>query len=246
MRHFFIDKPKLGETSLLTLLDPRSVFPGRIRDLEEIVTHSLLPGRRIGWNYPLDYLFIMDEVLRRGVPRGIVLDVGAGPGAIHGYLEQTLGIEIVGIDTQRWEHDYVDALGNFLDDKFLASLGIYPGNLDLIISTSAFEHQSLRKHKRCIQQCRKYLTPDGAAIITTTTSGSRTRLNLNPRQWDASRRRLSSIYGLSWDRTNTREVSRAYQSSPQLREAYVERFGSVKPNFPPYLSVGAVVYPDTV
>ena len=187
----------------------------------------------------MDYLFVRDKVLSMPQPGDIILDVGAGPGGIHGFLEARLGRDIIGIDTRRWDSDYIDAVGNFLDDSFLSSLGINPGSVDLIISTSAFEHQSLKQHRRCIQQCRRYLRPTGTALITTTMSVGRTRFNFNPRQWDASRQKLQKIYELSWSAGSTEEIAEAYRNSHELQAAYSERFGSLSPRYPTYLSVGA-------
>ena len=89
----------------------------------------------------MDYTWLAircEGILKQGMR---VIDIGCGPGAIHGYLESKYNIEIIGIDINKWEKDYVDIVGSFVDEDVRAKNGLGPNSMDLIISTSAFEHK---------------------------------------------------------------------------------------------------------
>lgn len=226
----------------IELLSPETVgLESKKHDLDQIRQFSLLPDKRIGWNYPLDYLWIaqqLDQVPRS--PRKS-LDIGCGPGAIHGWIESSLEIDMVGLDVNRWEKDYVDVTGNFLDDSLTNQLGWHPGTFDLIVSVSSLEHQSIRNHKRSVRKAWNLLSPGGTLLITVAAAPYLSSWSRLPGQWNMSRRLLEKTYGARFSEFDFKRITSEYRSSTLLREGYEERFGKKFPKLPSYLSVGVAL-----
>ena len=157
---------------MLELLDPANIdsFAYEEGFLDKIKQHSLLPNHRIGWNYCMDYSWLLMRLSTLALQTDMrIIDIGCGPGAIHGYLEDTKGLDIIGIDLHRWERDYVDIVGNFLDDHFRRQHGLDADTIDIIIATSAFEHNRPEVHQQIVEVCMRCLRP-GGHLITTTSS----------------------------------------------------------------------------
>ncbi len=100
---------------MLELLDPKKLdeiaYEGGL--LARMREFSLLEGKRIGWHYVMDYTWLATRFAVVYKPGMRVVDIGCGPGAVHGFLEAEFGVDILGIDMERWEKDYVDLKGNF-------------------------------------------------------------------------------------------------------------------------------------
>lgn len=228
-------------SNLLTLLSPKKLLTqSGLRRLSDIRQWSRLPEKRIGWNYPLDYSFI-DRALEQvsEVPTKI-LDIGCGPGAIHGFIEAKYGIEVLGIDLQRWQDDYVDHVGNFLDADFRDRLGLYPASQDIIFSASSLEHQTLADHLTCIATAKSILRPGGTLAVTVAAAKSDSFLTEDPWQWNLSRVDLEKVYDMTFDCFSFETIESEYRGFPILVDGYERRFGSAFPTELPYLSVGAL------
>lgn len=227
------------------ILDPKKYFDDHLLlELEKISTYSLLPDKRIGWNYPLDYLFVLKEFEKflssQKVPSSNlkIVDIGCGPGAIHGYIENIFGGNIIGIDMHRWEKDYVTIVGDFCSKKVRNQHDI--NDLDLIISSSAFEHNRPSGHLKLVKECKKALKPDVGQLITTSAvCDSITHHFSKSSQWNLSFSDVSLIYGQKPENSN--EYSRIYQrweSSEILVDGYMKRFPDQASFASSYLSLG--------
>jgi SAM-dependent methyltransferase len=224
---------------MLELLDPKDIDPVAYDKgyLSQIREYSLLPGKRIGWNYCMDYTWLamrVEGLWRRGMR---VVDVGCGPGAIHGYLEDEHDIDIVGIDMNRWEKDYVDIVGDFTDDELRRKYGFGPDSLDLIVSVSAFEHNTVENHKRLVEVCLQCLKPGGRLIATFSVAPGRTRQSRN--QWDLSKWAIEEIYGERFKTFDYWGVWRRWRKHKEIPLNYKNRYGKWRLWDPRFLSVGA-------
>jgi len=169
---------------MLTFLDPHQIgYSSQL--VKDIYEFGLLPGKRRGWCYPFDYSFIANEMVKVEKVAGKIIDIGAGPGAIHGYLEDRYKVNIVGIDNGRWPQDYVDVQANVI--KVMNEENCW----DIIISASAFEHNSMTEHKKLLEHSKKILKPGGILIVTSSVSNKNAREN---NQTNLSKEEVEDIY----------------------------------------------------
>lgn len=146
----------------LELLSPKKILSEEnLKTLENIRKYSLLENNRIGWNYPLDYLWINKNFKSSFLLNNKVLDIGCGPGAIHGWLEDIHNIDIIGLDLNRWERDYVDIVGDFNKKSLHKQYGWENNSFDIIFSGSSLEHQTPWMHYRSVQLGMRLLRPGG-------------------------------------------------------------------------------------
>lgn len=227
------------------ILDPKNYFDDDLLvELNKVRTYSLLPDQRIGWNYPLDYLFVLTEFekflsVHNGPRRALkIVDIGCGPGAIHGYLEDIFDVDIIGIDMHRWERDYVTVLGDFCSSKVRNRHDLE--NLDLIISSSAFEHNRPSGHLKLVAECRKALNPENGRLITTpAVCDGRTHHYSKSSQWNLSFSDVRLIYGHKPENSdNYSEIYERWQSSEMLVDGYMKRFPDQETFAPSFLSLG--------
>lgn len=224
---------------MLELLDPRNLDPMAYDRgyLKSIRAYSLLDGQRIGWNYCMDYTWLalrVEGLLRPGMR---VIDIGCGPGAIHGYLEDKHNVDILGIDMNRWERDYVDIEGNFADDEVRSKNDISTDSLDAIISVSAFEHNSMPDHKRLVGACLQCLKPGGRLIVTLSAAPGRSRHSSN--QWDLSRQDIEEIYGEQFEAFEYWSAWRRWRKHREIPINHKKRYGRWRLWDPRFLAVGA-------
>ena len=187
---------------------------------------SLLENKRIGWNYPLDYIYIFKKFVDLYQPGMVVFDIGCGPSPLHMFLEELFGIEIIGIDTRQWSGgDCVDHVGKFvIDSNFTSSIEKIYGKPHLVISISAFEHINLKEHKECID----YFGDIGThALITTCISSSGLRSVIR-NQINLGIKDINSIYNAQLP-SNAKEkladIANQYVKNELLSNAHSERFG---------------------
>lgn len=236
------ERSPFREGSVLELLDPAKIDSYAYDQgvLEKIRAHSLLPGHRIGWNYCLDYSWLAMQWDRHFRPGMRVLDIGCGPGAIHGYLERTYGVEILGIDTRRWAPDYVDVVGDFTDPQVRAAHDLGPRSLDVIISTSAFEHNPPDAHRRLVEVCLESLKP-GGCLMTTFSAGKVLGEEASAHQWNLPREQLESIYGIAFESFDYDAVRERWRNHREIPTAYRKRYGKWDESDPDFLAAGAVL-----
>ncbi len=226
---------------MIELLDPKKIDPiaydeGILFDIREF---SLLQGKRIGWNYCLDYTWIAIRCCTLLKPDMVILDIGCGPGAIHGYLEYKYGVNIIGIDNNRWEEDYVDVEGDFLDETTRINNGKRPGSIDLIISSSAFEHIHPNDHSQLVRICLDCLKSGGYLITTFTTTPWRTRRIDD--HWDISKHDIEEIYGEQFISFEYLGVWWRWRKHREIPTNHKNRYGKWFLWDPRFLSVGADV-----
>ncbi len=226
---------------MLELLDPKKLDK-HIYDegmLDEIRPYSLLDGKRLGWHYCLDYVWMAlkcRDILKPGMR---VIDIGCGPGAIHGYLEEKYGVDIFGVDTQRWDKDYVDAVGNFTDPAFHEKYGFGPESVDLIISISAVEHNPPKEHQRIIDVALETLKPGGSFLFTMAASPFITRRYKSSFQWNLPRRVIEKMYGDTFEEYDYWKVWKNWRNHREIPENYSKRHKSWGKLDPPFLVAGA-------
>ncbi len=227
---------------MLEILDPQNTDPVAYDKgvLKKIKEFSLLPGNRIGWNYCMDYVWLAMRVegkIRKGMK---IVDIGAGPGAIHGYLENKYKVKILGIDMQRWSKDYVDVVGDFSDARIRGKAGIEDNSLDLIISTSSFEHNRPRDHKRLVDVCMRTLKLGGSLVTTFSVSPTNKTTFYKPStQWNLSRIEVEKIYNDKFRTFNYGEVWGRWRNHREIPDAFLKRYGEMTARDPLFLSVGA-------
>jgi|LauGreDrversion4_2_1035121.scaffolds.fasta_scaffold168580_2 hypothetical protein len=195
--------------------------------IEDLIQLSVFSPKRIGWNYPIDYiqtLIYFDKFYSPGIK---VFDIGCGPSPLHKLLEHLYGIDIVGIDTRRWEKgDVVDYQGSmFLNESFTRSVYAREGRPDLIISCSAFEHLPLNQHSKCVQEMNHL----NCKVISTTCIGSTGLRQVSSNQISLSYRDIMSIYGINAEQGQNLLNSAAiayekYKVCELIMNGYYKRF----------------------
>ena len=232
----------LQNESFLELLDPKKIDPFAYEQevLNEIREHSRLPGKRIGWNYCMDYSWIAmqwEKYFRDGMR---VLDIGCGPGAIHGYLEKKYGVDIIGIDMRRWDYDYVDIVGDFNDADLRLEYDLGCNTLDLIISVSAFEHNPPETHRRLVKTCLESLKP-GGFLICTFSIGRIYSEEQSAHQWNLPRQEIEAIYGTKLKEFFYEDVWERWRIHREIPFEHRKRYGRWNDNDPTFLAAGAVL-----
>ena len=225
---------------IIELLDPLDIDPIAYGSglLEKIRQFSLLPNKRMGWNYCLDYTWIAmrcKELIKPGLR---ILDIGCGPGAIHGYLENEHNVDIIGIDLHRWGDDYVDIVGDFTDENLRKKHGLNANTLDLIISSSAFEHNTPDAHKHLVDVCLKSLKP-GGHLITTFAVAEVRGYEKTAEQWNLAQGELEAIYGLKFNSFNYNEVWNRWRCHREIPNNYQTRYGKWSSDDPLFIAAGA-------
>ena len=224
---------------MIELLDPQKIDRIAYEEgvLQKIGNYSLLPEKRIGWNYCMDYTWLAMRCIGYLKPGMRVVDIGCGPGAIHGYLESEYGVDIIGIDLHRWERDYVDIVGDFCDPQIRKDNNFIDESIDCILSTSAFEHNSVRKHRELVNTCLRQLKKNGRLITTLTASPRWTRRTDD--HWDLSRSRIEKIYGEEFKEFDYQRIWQHWHNHRELRDNYLRRYGKWSWKDPRFISVGA-------
>ena len=226
----------------LELLSPKKILSEEnLKILEEIKKYSLLDNNRIGWNYPLDYLWINKNFNSSFLLNNKVLDIGCGPGAIHGWLESIYNIEISGIDLNRWEKDYVDIVGDFNNTSLHKKYGWKKNSFDIIFSGSSLEHQTPWMHYWSVKLGMRLLRPGGLFLSTVAASPKRTVKFPKPYQYNLSKQALEIVYKSKFQEFDYFSISDEYIESQMICEGYEQRFNKKIPDQMPYLSVGAMV-----
>lgn len=192
--------------------------------LDQIRTLSTLNFKRIGWNYPLDYLSVLKSFDMLFKPGMLVFDIGCGPSPLHKFIENKYSVQIVGIDINRWDTgDCVDFQGSmFLDENFTRKIIKELGKPDLVISISAFEHLNLKQHKKCIKSLQEL----GCIALITSCISSTGHRTITSNQINLGLDDLANIYNVSLSNShNIDEIAEQYAINPTLLGAYILRFG---------------------
>jgi len=226
----------------LELLSPKKILSEEnLKTLENIRKYSLLENNRIGWNYPLDYLWINKNFKSSFLLNNKVLDIGCGPGAIHGWLEDIHNIDIIGLDLNRWERDYVDIVGDFNKKSLHKQYGWENDSFDIIFSVSSLEHQTPWMHYRSVQLSMRLLRQGGMLLSTVAASPNKTVKFPKPYQYNLSKKALERVYRSKFQEFDYSSISDEYIESKIICDGYEKRFNQKIPIQMPYLSVGAVL-----
>ena len=171
--------------------------------------------------------------IRREAPLPKIIEIGCGPGALHGYLENRFGIDILGIDRNTWESDYVDVVGDFTDPILRKYCRIEPNSLNLILALSSLEHNPPEKHKEIVEICYDALKPGGVMISTIGTTPESSTNNRD--MWNLSRDCLENIYHTEFvDDYPFDRIRKAWMEHHEMGERYcAEKI--------PWITVGAII-----
>jgi cyclopropane fatty-acyl-phospholipid synthase-like methyltransferase len=231
----------MENSTMLELLDPIKLDPIAYDAglLARMRAFSLLPNQRIGWHYVMDYTWLVQQFAQAYRPGMRVIDIGCGPGAVHGFLESTYNVDILGIDMERWERDYVDLQGNFTDSAFRVANGLGIGSVDIILSGSAFEHNPPEEHRNLIQVCMATLRAGGRLLTTFAASPDQTHFFKPTHQWNLSQADIESLYGDRFDEYDYDGIWRRWREHHEMAEGCRARFKRFEANDPPYISVAA-------
>jgi hypothetical protein len=239
---------------MIEILDPEKLkrYIASNDMLSRIKEHSLLPGKRIGWNYCFDYTWLSVqfdqhiESLQKNLRSLKIVDIGAGPGAVHGFLENKYNIKIAGIDMHKWENDYVDYVGDFSNNKFREEYNL--NDIDIIISSSAFEHNKPLSHATLVKKCLQSLAPEGRMIVTFAVTDKAKIIKYMPSsQWNLSFKIINEIYGEEVINKNEYEIIwERWHSNNIIRREFTERYGYYDHDTPPFLSIGANIGKDNI
>lgn len=226
---------------MLELLDPKYIDPYAYDKgyLESIKKYSLLPNRRIGWNYCMDYSWVAMKCEKILSPGMKIVDVGCGPGAIHGYLESKHQVEIIGIDRKRWERDYVDIVGDFTNDILRDEHGL--NDLDLVISISAIEHNNKKDQKDLLESIKDSLKPNGIMIITSAVSWIRSTYFSQSQQWNLNKYDTERLYNIKFKKFNYISTWWRWHTHREIPSAFKNRYGRWLYFDPPFVSIGVVI-----
>lgn len=227
---------------MIELLDPQVIDPIAFNQgvLADIHQYSLLPDKRIGWNYCMDYTWLFMRCANYLKPDMVIIDIGCGPGAIHGYLEHKYGVNIIGIDLNIWEKDYVDIVGDFSDSQFRKEHGFNEESIDCIISTSAFEHNKPKRHHRLVNICMECLKPGGRLITTFAATKNKTRYFKKSQQWNLSAKDIKKIYGENIINFNEYDdIWQRWHNHSSISNDYKKRYGYWGKDDPTFVSIGA-------
>ena len=233
----------------LEILDPKSLYTESLKkELDEMRAFSLLPNKRIGWNYPLDYLFVLREferyLMKTEKPAGElkIIDIGCGPGAVHGYLESKFDVNIIGIDLHRWEKDYVDIVGDFCKKNLRKKFELK--DIDIIISSSAFEHNRPASHVKLLKNCVRALNQKQGVLITTSSvTNLRTHHYKLSSQWNMSFDDVKLAYGLyPTNKEQYTKILERWSNTDVLVKGYFDRFKELDSFNPTFLSLGYAGY----
>lgn len=213
------------------------------KEYKEMLDFSLLENKRIGWNYPLDYSFIIQSLKEFNIVQDAkkIVDIGCGPGAIHGFLEKKYGKKIIGVDINRWEKDYVDLVGDFNDINFRKENNL--NKIDLVITSSAIEHNSPRNHLKLLDSIFSSLSPSGIAILTFSISTKKFNSKYS-NQINLSSNVIERFYNDQIiNISKIKEIKKSYLETSYLSEAYFKRYKTSISKLN-YLSIGAIIKPS--
>jgi SAM-dependent methyltransferase len=152
------------------------INPDKIKEEKSIITalkefginHSTR-SPRLGWNYILDHVWLTKELsnyINPNTSEYKILDIGCGKSNYHNFIEDTLNINIIGIDrSEGYCHQNkmqnVDIMKDFLEiDE------IEPGTIDIILWLSSIEHNKIEKIKKLYQKSMILLKPGGMFLAT--------------------------------------------------------------------------------
>jgi len=213
--------------------------------LDDIKKYSLLDDNRIGWNYCFDYIWLETELEKElskisdNIQNIKIVDIGGGPGAIHGFLEAKYGIDIINVDMARWDEDYVDLVGDFNNHAFRESNNLT--NIDFIISTSAFEHNKPSNHAILVKNCLESLSERGRLLTTfAITDKNKIQKFKKSSQWNLTSKIITEIYGEKIENfSNYGEIWKRWHSHQIISREYANRYGKFNSIDPKFLSIGA-------
>ena len=215
----------------LELLVPKDILVSRNRKIfEEILRfHKSYRKGDIGWNYHLDNPWIIQNIDFK--PDMRILDFGCGHGAIHVYIEEKYGCNVVGIDRKLSpivDHVVDGATLPFPDDYF-----------DVVYAASSLEHNDPEAMREGYAEIMRVLRPGGKFIATV--AASKTDHYFAPSfQWNLTEETLCGIFEVGCQGSDFDHIRNAYRNDQELRRKYSKRYGHFNTEDPVFVVAGIV------
>jgi len=226
-QHYMIARRKIGQrivlpkksnkplTDELLILDPSKCDP--------------LPIESGGWNYVLDYYWLVEQVINHGGKK--ILDVGSLYSNLDFFLKEYLGVEIRTVErNQSIGADYSCDFSDLPDDGFIP---------DIIMWASSIEHNSIEDIRRYYLESMGRLKKGGLFIATFAIS-QKTAWHEATKQTNLSMEDAKKVFDMEAIQGNLAEIKKMYQDNVHsLRSNYRSIFGKFDASDPEYV-VGAV------
>lgn len=120
----------------------------------------------LGWAPPLRYLMRRDRVLglARGLPRGRLVEVGCGAGALLQDLAM-LGFDAAGVETSQRARSMAEAMSKyFAGPSVVGAVPNWKGQLDVVCAFDVLEH--IEDDDQALAEWVSWLKPGGRLLIS--------------------------------------------------------------------------------
>lgn len=228
---------------MITIIDPEEITKQKeiISALKEYGLNHLRKSPRLGWNYVLDHVWVfsrLKDYLCANRSEKVILDVGCGRSIYHNFLEDSLNVNILGVDRpdgfcQQSELRNVDILVDFRKQDHFDECSV-----DIVLWLSSIEHNRLSEIKQCYKQSMDILKRGGLFLATFALS-DHTYWFEPSQQINLSVQESMEIFDDDLLEGNFLLIKNKYRENIlRLRDKYKRRYGGFKVSDPEFLSAG--------
>jgi hypothetical protein len=236
------------QSSELELISPRSIDSQKriLKDLAKFGINHLNKSPDLGWNYVLDHSWLFQKfsgfISSVNDPKKmIILDVGTGRSFFHNFLEQRLGINILGIDRPSG-YCHQDEMMNvdYLTD-FLTFNDLPDSSVDAIYWLSAIEHNDLEMIGKLFEKSISLLKP-GGMFLATVPVAPQTQWFSTSVQTNMAIADIQQIFNIELVSGNYPSIHSEYRKNIlYLKDKYKKRYGGFKDDDPAFIVGGISV-----
>ena len=189
-----------------------------------------------GWHYPLDYSWVIQQIVDFTIPLDVVLDVGSLYSRLGHYLAEN-GYQVETLNRDRVAD--TTYLGEFLDYDL-------PKNyFSVIVWVSSIEHQTnMEDISKCVQKSMDLLAPGGVFLATFSLS-TKTYWHHQTKGWLLTVKDAMKLFGENAVKGKYESCWEGYRDNKYgFRNAYVSRFDHWHEGSPDYIGAGVVKVKD--